>query len=119
MSFESSWISEFLDQRLVTNFLTAGKPPGPEHHIFLDSLATDTNQMTANTRLLFQELGNRINPATGRPYFDLGNNSDNMISLLGSQGGAATSGLTGDHRPAAAPDRSAEPARRTDPTHTP
>jgi hypothetical protein len=88
MPFDSSWQAEFLDQRLITNFLAPDKPPGPGHHIFVDSLATDPNPLNADSTLLFKELGNRISPATGRPFYDLGNNSDNMISLLGSQGGA-------------------------------
>ena len=86
MPFDSSWQEEFLDQRLITNFLAPDKPPGPGHHFFHDSLA-GTDSPSSDTRRLFSELGNRINPATGRPFYDLGNNSDNMISLLGSQGG--------------------------------
>ena len=29
MPFDSSWQADFLDQRLITNFLAPDKPPGP------------------------------------------------------------------------------------------
>lgn len=112
MPFDSSWQADFLDQRLITNFLAPDKPPGPGHHIFLDSLAEAVPGSAAtDTQRLFTELGNRINPATGRPFYDLGNNSDNMISLLGSQGGASDKndlGRAGRDRVADVPEFAAQ-----------
>lgn len=92
--FDAAWESEFLGKDLISKF-TADRPSAPGHHIFLENLARDDD---LGTNLVFSELGNRIDPSTGRPYFDIGSNSDNLIPLLGSQSGASNVNVALDIR---------------------